>query len=166
MKILALIPALAFAGCCFTLPNFPHGAAAPAPKPVAVAPAPAPAPAPAIAEKVTVVLGVKFDTSMSVVKPESAAQLKKVSDFLKTYPDTKAEIEGHTDNAGAPEANKGLSQRRADAVRQALIDRFGVDGSRLTAAGYGEERPLDDNVTEEGRAKNRRVAATFTGTKN
>ena len=161
MKILALIPALAFAGCCFTLPNFPHGAAAPAPKPVAVAPAPAPAPAPAIAEKVTIVLEVKFDTSMSVVKPEYDDQLKKVSDFLKTYPDTKAEIEGHTDNAGAP--GYGACPRR---LCQALIDRFGVDGSRLTAAGYGEERPLDDNVTEEGRAKNRRVAATFTGTKN
>ena len=176
MKILALVPVLAFAGCCgMTLPNFPHAAAesapapvvvAPAPKPVAVAPAPVAAPAPKAAEKVTIALEVKFDTSKSIVKPEYDDQLKKVSDFLKTYPDTRAEIEGHTDNAGKPEANKGLSQRRADAVRQALVDRFGVEGSRLTAAGYGQERPIADNTTVEGRLKNRRVAATFTGTKN
>lgn len=173
MKTLAFIPALVLAfglsGCCgMTLPDFPHAAAAPAPapKPVAAAPAPAPVPAPApIPEKVTIALEVKFDTSMAVVKPEYDDQLKKVSDFLKAYPNSKAEIEGHTDNAGEPAANKDLSQRRAAAVRQALIDRFGADAARLTAAGYGEERPLADNGTVEGRAQNRRVVATFTGTK-
>ena len=174
MKILIVLAAVSLSGCCF----FGIGApttAAPAPAPVAVrAPIPAPAPVPApvaapapkIAEKVTIALEVKFDTSKSIVKPEYDDQLKKVSDFLKTYPDTKAEIEGHTDNAGASEANKRLSQRRADAVRQALIDRFGAEGARLTAVGYGAERPIADNTTAEGRTKNRRVAAAFTGTKN
>lgn len=178
MKILMLIPALALtvglAGCCMTLPSFPHASSGAAPvKPVmAVAPAPAPAVTPAAAplppapEKVTIALEVKFDTSKSVVKPEYDDQLKKVSDFLKAYPESRAEIEGHTDNAGSAEANKALSQRRADAVRQALIDRFGADGARLSAAGYGSDRPIADNATVEGRAKNRRVAATFTGTKN
>ena len=173
MKILIVIVAVSLSGCCFFGIGAPTSAA-PAPAPVAVrAPAPVPAPVPARApvaapkavEKVTIALEVKFDTSKSIVKPEYDDQLKKVSDFLKAYPDTKAEIEGHTDNAGKAEANKGLSQRRADAVRQALIDRFGADGARLTAAGYGQERPLVDNGTAEGRAKNRRVAATFTGTK-
>lgn len=174
IKILPILPVLGLSGCCFFAIGAPTASApapahapvavrAPAPVPVAV---PTPAPAPKAPEKVTIALEVKFDTSKSIVKPEYDDQLKKVSDFLKTYPDTKAEIEGHTDNAGAAEANKGLSQRRAAAVRQALIDRFGADAARLTAAGYGEERPISDNATAEGRTKNRRVAATFTGTKN
>lgn len=116
-------------------------------------------------EKVTIALRVEFDTSMSIVKPEYDDQLKKVSDFLKTYPDTKAEVEGHTDSLGSVESNKALSQRRAEAVRQALIDRFGADGSRLTAVGYGPDRPLTGNDTVAGRAQNRRVVASFTGIK-
>ncbi len=172
MKFILAAAVLSLSGCCFFGIGSPTAAApAPAPAPVAVrAPAPAPAPvaapAPKAAEKVTIALEVKFDTSKSIVKSEYDDQLKKVSDFLKTYPDSKAEIEGHTDNAGSPQANKSLSQRRADAVRQALIDRFGADGARLTATGYGAERPIADNATVEGRTKNRRVAATFTGTKN
>lgn len=116
-------------------------------------------------EKVTIALRVEFDTSKWIVKPEYDEQLKKVSDFLKTYPEAKAEIEGHTDNMGSADSNKALSQRRADAVRQALIDRFGADGARLTAAGYGPDRPLTGNDTAAGRAQNRRVVATFTGIK-
>jgi OOP family OmpA-OmpF porin len=140
----------------------PAPAAAPAPAP---APAPVAAPVPAPAEKVTIALDLEFDTAKSVVKPQYDAELKKVADFMKTYPTTKAEIEGHTDNVGQRDYNKALSQRRADAVRQALIDRFGADASRLTAKGYGEEKPLVDNSTAEGRAQNRRVVATFTATK-
>ncbi len=116
-------------------------------------------------EKVTIALELEFDTAKAVVKPEYDAELKKVAEFLKTYPTTSAEIEGHTDNVGKPEYNKGLSQKRAEAVRQALIERFGVDGSRLTAKGYGEEKPIQDNGTAAGRAKNRRVVATFSATK-
>ena len=131
MKILALIPALALAaglsGCCgLSSPKFPHDAprAAPVPvaaapaAPVAPAPAPAPAPVPKVADKVTIELEVKFDTAKDVVKPEYDSQLKKVADFLKAYPSTKAEIEGHTDNVGKAEYNKDLSQRRAAAARR------------------------------------------------
>lgn len=173
MKIILAASSLFLSGCCFFGIGAPT-AAAPAPAPIAKA-APAPAPAPVAApvpapkpapEKVTIALEVKFDTAKSVVKPEYDAQLKKVSDFLKAYPDSKAEIEGHTDNIGKPEYNKILSQSRAAAVRQALIDRFGCDGSRLTAVGYGEEKPLFANDTPANRALNRRVVATFTGTKN
>jgi OOP family OmpA-OmpF porin len=68
-------------------------------------------------------------------------------------------------DVGQAAYNKDLSQRRANAVRQALIDRFGADGSRLTAVGYGPERTLVANDTAANRAVNRRVVATFTGTK-
>jgi OOP family OmpA-OmpF porin len=148
-------------------PPPPPPAPAPAPAPAAApAPAPAPAAAPALpAETVTIALDIQFDTAKDAVKPQYDDQLKKVADFLKTYPDSKAEIEGHTDNAGGAAYNTALSQRRADAVRAALISRFGVDGSRLTAKGYGPDKPVADNATAEGRAKNRRVAATFTAIK-
>jgi outer membrane protein OmpA-like peptidoglycan-associated protein len=141
---------------------------APAPRPapvVAEAPKPEPAPAaakPAPAAKVQITLAVQFDTAKSEVKPQYDGELQKVAKFLKDYPSTKAEIEGHTDNVGGAAYNKRLSQRRADAVRQALIDRFGCDGSRLSAMGYGEDKPIADNGNAAGRAKNRRVVATFT----
>lgn len=164
-----LAPAFVLSACCFSSGSRPAAVAAPAPAPrpapVAAAPAPAPAPAKRISEKVTIDLRVEFDTSKAVVKAQYDDQLKKVSDFLRDYPNSKAEIEGHTDNMGSADANKALSQRRADAVRQALIDRFGVDGARLSAAGYGLERPIADNGTAEGRAQNRRVAASFTAIK-
>ena len=155
MKILVLFAAVLLSGCsclCVGGPKAPARAAA--------APAPAPAPKP---EKVTIALEVKFDTDKDVVKPEYDDQLKKVADFLKEHPGAKAEIEGHTDNEGKPEYNKDLSQRRAAAVRQALIDRFGSEAARLTAAGYGAEKPLVANDTSSNRAANRRVVATFTG---
>jgi OOP family OmpA-OmpF porin len=116
-------------------------------------------------EKIVIDLRVEFDTNKSVVKPAYDARLKEAADFLKAYPGAKAEIEGHTDNVGDAAANKALSQRRADAVRQALIDRFGVDGARLTAVGYGLEKPIADNGTAAGRAQNRRVVATFSAVK-
>lgn len=173
MKIIIALAVLSLSGCCFFGIGSPTAAApSPAPAPIAVSkpapapsPAPAPAPAPKIAEKVTIALEVKFDTAQAVVKPEYDDQLKKVSDFLKTYPDSKADIEGHTDNVGQAAYNKDLSQRRATAVRQALIDRFGADASRLTATGFGPEQPLVANDTAANRAVNRRVVASFTGTK-
>lgn len=167
----------ALTGCCFmgstvkktesAPPPAPVVKAAPAPAPApAPTPVPAPAPAPKIAagEKVSIDLEVQFDTAKDVVKPEYDAQLKKVADFLKAHPETKAEIEGHTDNVGKAAYNKDLSARRAAAVRQALIDRFGADASRLTSQGYGPDKPREDNGTAAGRARNRRVVATFTGT--
>lgn len=116
-------------------------------------------------EKVEVALSVQFDTAKDVVKPEYDAELQNVAKFLKDYPTTQAEIEGHTDNVGNADYNRALSQRRADAVRKALVDRFGADASRLTAKGYGPDRPIADNKTAEGRAKNRRVVASFTAVK-
>jgi OOP family OmpA-OmpF porin len=72
----------------------------------------------------------------------------------------RAEIAGHTDNVGDPVANLGLSQRRAIAVRKALIDR-GVPGAAMVGIGYGDTQPVADNATDEGRAKNRRTAIVW-----
>jgi outer membrane protein OmpA-like peptidoglycan-associated protein len=75
---------------------------------------------------------------------------------LQSNPDLKLEISGHTDNTGKAEANLSLSQKRADAVKQYLVQK-GIDAGRIKATGYGQQHPLYDNKTEEGKAKNRRV---------
>lgn len=112
-------------------------------------------------EAVEISLEVLFDTNKAVVKPEYFDIIQRVADFMRTYPRTSAEIEGHTDSKGSNTHNKRLSQRRADAVREVLVSKFGVDPARLQAMGYGEERPIADNKTEAGRQKNRRVVATL-----
>ena len=115
-------------------------------------------------EKVTIKLNVEFDTSKSVVKDKYSDEISKVADFMKAHPDTTTAIEGHTDNvprSSDPDFNIKLSQARADSVRQYLIDKFQIDGSRLTAQGFGPDRPIDTNDTAEGRQKNRRVEAVI-----
>jgi OOP family OmpA-OmpF porin len=120
---------------------------------------------PAAAPKqVSIQLSVLFDTAKDVVKPEYLPEIQRVAEFMKSYPSTKAEIEGHTDSVGSADYNRGLSQRRADAVRKTLIEKFGIPDGRLTAKGYGPDKPIADNGTAEGRAKNRRVVATLTAT--
>jgi len=101
--------------------------------------------------------GILFDTGQAVIKPESAATLKEVGAVLKNDPTLALEIQGHTDNVGAAAANMKLSQDRADAVKTWLVTSFGIDEGRLTTAGLGGTKPVADNSTEEGRAKNRRV---------
>lgn len=128
--------------------------------PPAPAPKPAPVPPP-LKEKVTISLNVEFDTDKAVVKDNYYNEIKKVADFMKEFPDTLVTIEGHTDAIGSQEYNQALSERRASSVRQYLIDKFGMDGSRISAVGYGEDLPVDTNDTEEGRQKNRRVDAVM-----
>jgi OOP family OmpA-OmpF porin len=70
---------------------------------------------------------------------------------MKTYPETTAVIEGHTDNVGREESNLRLSTMRAESVRTYLIENFGIAANRLTARGYGSARPVADNATPEGR---------------
>jgi OOP family OmpA-OmpF porin len=110
---------------------------------------------------VTITLDVEFDTGKAIVKDEYRNEIKKVADFMKTYPNTTAVIEGHTDNVDTVEYNQKLSETRANSVRQYLIDNFGIKASRLTAVGYGETKPIASNKTEEGRQKNRRVQAVI-----
>lgn len=98
-----------------------------------------------------------FDNDKATIKPESELILFELQKFLKDKPSIlKLSIEGHTDNKGSAVANKGLSNRRAAAVVKWLSDR-GIDKNRLTSRGWGQEKPLGANDTEEGRARNRRV---------
>lgn len=101
--------------------------------------------------------GIYFDTNKSTVKPESRPTLEQIAKLLKDAPALKLQVVGHTDNVGGADANLALSKRRADAVVTALVEDFGVDAQRLASSGAGMTRPVGDNATEEGRAKNRRV---------
>lgn len=109
-------------------------------------------------------LTVQFDFDQSVVKPEFFEDIRRVADFLAANDDVVAVVEGHTDSAGTDEYNQSLSERRAAAVRQVLIERFGVSAARVTSVGYGESRPVTSNNTADGRAQNRRVVGSMTAT--
>ncbi len=99
---------------------------------------------------------VFFNTGSAVIKNESHSELDKVAEILKKYPQVEALVEGHTDNTGGDDLNMKLSKDRAKAVKDYLISK-GVDGNKLKSEGYGPTRPIVDNGTEAGRAKNRRV---------
>ena len=100
---------------------------------------------------------VQFDTAKYTIKPDSDSLLDEVAKVLKEHPELELlEVQGHTDNKGIAGANKVLSGQRAQAVQKALVKR-GIAGKRLTAKGYGQDKPIDTNDTEAGRAKNRRV---------
>jgi OOP family OmpA-OmpF porin len=111
-------------------------------------------------EKVSIELNVEFETNSPIVKNMYHEHIQKVADFLKAYPETEAEIDGHTDSTGTDKYNLNLSQKRAENVMKHLID-YGIDPSRMKAVGYGESRPIADNNTKEGRARNRRVVAVI-----
>ena len=103
-------------------------------------------------------LHINFDFDKSDIKPEFAAELKKAGDFVvknKNVPYIL--IEGYADSVGEDAYNQKLSERRAEAVRQYLVDNFGIDPKRLVARGVGESKPVADNSTVAGRAENRRV---------
>ncbi|HIJ95612.1 MAG TPA: outer membrane beta-barrel domain-containing protein [Desulfuromonadales bacterium] len=108
------------------------------------------------------VVDIEFDTNKTEIKPAFHNELKKLGDFLKEFPTTKGTIEGHTDNVGNKSANVKLSQRRAESVRNYIVKTFGIDQTRIAAKGYGPSKPIADNKTKEGKAKNRRVEANFT----
>lgn len=109
----------------------------------------------------SIALNVKFASGKAEVTAAYMDEIVKVAEFMKQYPTVSGTIEGHTDNTGSAAFNKTLSQHRADAVRQVLIDSYGIDASRLTAVGYGEDKPIADNATADGRQLNRRVVAVF-----
>ena len=112
----------------------------------------------ALAEKGRVATqGIYFDTGSDRIRPESTPTLKEIGTMLKDHPDLKLTIEGHTDNVGSAQSNQALSEKRASAVRQYLIDSYQLDGARLTAKGLGASKPAAGNETAEGRQQNRRV---------
>jgi outer membrane protein OmpA-like peptidoglycan-associated protein len=107
-------------------------------------------------KKSLVLEGVNFETNSATLTPTSHATLDRVAESLNDSPDVRVEIAGHTDSMGSAAHNTQLSAARADSVKRYLVSR-GVDGSRLSAKGYGENQPIADNATAAGRAKNRRV---------
>jgi len=102
------------------------------------------------------VYGINFDTAQATIQPGSDKVLQQIVQLMKDNPALKLRVEGHTDNVGAAAANQTLSQKRAQAV-VAWLTAHGVAASRLTAQGFGATKPVGDNATEDGRAKNRRV---------
>ena len=103
------------------------------------------------------IYGIYFDTNSANLKQESNSTLKEIDELLKLNPSLNLLVVGHTDSQGGYEYNMELSQRRAEAVVKALVNQFGINPERLTAAGVGYLSPLGSNDTPEGRAKNRRV---------
>ena len=110
-----------------------------------------------LVEKVTVTLYVGFDFDMDKVKILYREDIEKVANVLKAYPNTNAELEGHTDSIGTDEYNMDLSMRRAESVKKDLVENYNIDGSRISTHGFGESNPAATNDTIEGRQKNRRV---------
>ena len=101
-------------------------------------------------------LYINFDFGKSVIRDESNPIIEQIVQMMKSNPDLKIGVEGHTDNVGSPASNKTLSEARAKSVVSAIVGQ-GISADRLSPAGYGQEKPIADNNTEEGRAKNRRV---------
>lgn len=101
-----------------------------------------------------------FDTNSAALKPESKTELNKLVSFIKSNAIVKLEIGGHTDNVGDDKANMILSDKRAKSVCDYLIT-SGIEASRLVSKGYGETKPVAENTTEEGKAKNRRTEITI-----
>jgi OOP family OmpA-OmpF porin len=111
-----------------------------------------------VAQQPFVMAGVNFDTAKATIRPESFPHLDTVVEFMAPKKEARVEISGHTDNAGNAKANKSLSEKRAQACRNYIVSK-GIDKKRLDAIGFGDERPIAPNDSDEGRQKNRRIEA-------
>ncbi|MHC1739455.1 MAG: OmpA family protein [Ignavibacteriaceae bacterium] len=100
--------------------------------------------------------GIKFDINKSTIKPESYGVINEIVKILKENPDLRFSVEGHTDNDGDEKANQKLSEERSKSVIVKMVE-LGIASDRLTAKGFGESKPIDSNLTSEGKANNRRV---------
>lgn len=101
--------------------------------------------------------GIRFEVNSARVRPESYGVLKAVAEVLKANPDINVAIVGHTDSDGADDLNQQLSEQRAAAVKQVLINTYGITAERMETTGRGESEPVADNSNGEGKAQNRRV---------
>jgi outer membrane protein OmpA-like peptidoglycan-associated protein len=106
-----------------------------------------------------VLKGVQFETGKATLTPESFERLDSVVEYMTYKKSVRIEISGHTDNVGNPRSNKVLSEKRAKACRDYVVSK-GIKGDRIKTIGYGAERPIASNDTEEGRQENRRIEAT------
>jgi outer membrane protein OmpA-like peptidoglycan-associated protein len=103
-----------------------------------------------------VLKGVNFDTGTAVIRFDSEKRLDLVVDFMKRRKSAVVEISGHTDNVGNAKKNKALSLKRAQACREYLISK-GIEGNRITAVGFGGDKPMVPNTSDENRQLNRRI---------
>ncbi len=132
------------------------------PAPVAEAPPPRPVPvaeteeAPAV-RTITVRINVEFEFNKAVVRAIYGEELGAIANAMRVHDDIELVLEGHSDSTGPDNYNQSLSERRAAAVKARLVSEYGIDPGRISTVGYGESRPIADNSTEEGRARNRRV---------
>ena len=115
-------------------------------------------------EVVSFNLDVEFETDSASIRSGYTADIESLAEFMSTYPNTEVLLGGHTDSVGSAEYNQALSEKRAEAVKRALIVR-GVQSDRVQAKGFGESRPIADNMNAEGRAENRRVVASVSAVK-
>ncbi|MBF0161321.1 MAG: OmpA family protein [Magnetococcales bacterium] len=103
-----------------------------------------------------IVKNLNFRTNSAKIEPKDEGTVKEAAGILQKNPGLRVEIQGHTDSVGSNAYNKVLSNKRAHSVMASLVKQ-GVEKKRLTARGYGEEKPVSSNATAEGRAENRRV---------
>jgi outer membrane protein OmpA-like peptidoglycan-associated protein len=136
-------------------PPAPKPKAAPPPPPPPPPPAPKPKPAPKV-ERTIILDDVLFDFDKSNIKPEAGAILDRLVAFMRENKGRKAALSGHTDSIGTDAYNQKLSERRTNSVRNYVVKK-GVESGRISSQGFGESKPIADNKTKEGRAKNRRV---------
>ncbi len=140
--------------------------AAPVVEVAPVAPIAPVAPAPQeLTEDLNMELRVFFDTNKSNIKDQYKPEIAKVAEKLVEYPNATARIEGHTDNTGPRALNERLSLARANSVKSSLVNEYNVDPARLSTQGFAWDQPIADNNTKEGRAMNRRVFATISGSR-
>ena len=118
-----------------------------------------------LTEDLNMELRVFFDTNKSDIKPQYKSEIAKVAEKLAEYPNATARIEGHTDNTGPRKLNERLSLARANSVKSSLVNEYNVDPARLSTQGFAWDQPIADNNTKEGRAMNRRVFATISGSR-
>ena len=103
-----------------------------------------------------IALYINFDFGKSIIRDESKPVIEQIVQMMKSNPELKVGVEGHTDNVGSPVSNKTLSEARAKSVVTSIVSQ-GISADRLSPAGFGQDKPIADNNTEEGRARNRRV---------
>jgi outer membrane protein OmpA-like peptidoglycan-associated protein len=105
---------------------------------------------------------IRFVIGKAAIDPACDRTMQQIANIMAEYPGFKVQVDGHTDNVGRAEANHKLSQARAEAVANYLVQQKGVSAKRLAAKGWGDQQPIADNGNEAGQAKNRRVDFTVT----
>ena len=114
-------------------------------------------------KKIIMQLNINFNVNSVTITSTQLNQLRQMAELMKTYPDTTAVIEGHTDSRGSATRNLQISRRRAQSIKEYFAGNFGIAPERITAKGFGDTQPIASNATSEGRWKNRRVLVILYG---